>query len=132
MVRYFREFAHAARPVWNPPSRYEPSSGMLEEENQCANGEKAAKLDGGQGGGLMTDGWSNVKNKGMINFVATYPELVYLATIDASGHFHTESYIGELIAEKIEEIGEEKVLSLETDNAAATKRAWEIVKLRLP
>ena len=45
---YFNEFAHVARPAWNPPSRYELSSRMLDKENQCANDEKASKLDGTQ------------------------------------------------------------------------------------
>ena len=129
---YFKEFAHIARPAWIPPSRYELSSKMLDNENQFANGEKAAKIDRAQVVGLMTDGWSNVKNKGLINFVATCPDPVYMATIDASRHSHTGSYMAELIAEKIEEIGKAKVLSLVTDNAAAMKRAWQILKFRFP
>ena len=105
---------------------------MLDKENQLADGEKAAKFDGAQVVGLMTYGWSSVKNKGLVNIVATCPDPVFMATIDTSGHSHTVWYLAVLIAEKIEKIGEEKVLALVTDNAATMKRAWEILKTRFP
>ena len=105
---YFKEFAQAARPAWNPPSRYLLSSSMLDKENQLANGEKAANFEGAQVVGLMTDGWSSVKNKGLVNFIATCPDPVFMATIDTSGHSHTGSYLAGLIVEYIEEIGEEE------------------------
>lgn len=77
---------------------------------------------------IMCDGWSNVRNESIINFVVTTPKPILYKTLATGKESHTAEYIANQINAVIEEIGIRKVFGLVTDNAANMKAAWTILE----
>jgi len=82
--------------------------------------------------GVICDGWTNLRNESIVNFVVTTPNPIFFKLI-ATG---TDRHIGEKMAEEIisviEEIGQTKVFGIVTDNAKNMKRAWHLVTEKYP
>ncbi len=110
--QFFADFVGVIRPGWKIPSRYELSNRYLDQECQKIEAKKVTKLEQTEVFALLSDGWSSVKNKALINFIATCPEPLFLTTVDTKAEQHTGQYIASLLEEKIESLGPEKVLAL--------------------
>jgi hypothetical protein len=68
---------------------------------------------------LMTDGWTDRRQRSIVNFLVNCPEgTFYLYSIDTSSHEKTAPYLLNLIEDAISEVGEENVVQVCTDNAA--------------
>jgi hypothetical protein len=68
---------------------------------------------------LMTDGWTDRRQRSIVNFLCNCPEgTFYLYSIDTSAHEKTASYLLNLIEDAITEVGEANVVQVCTDNAA--------------
>jgi len=72
----------------------------------------------------MCDGWSNIRNESIINFVITTPKPVFYKSLTTLTERHTGDYMAKVMIEIIEEVGPGKVFGIVTDNAANMKKAW--------
>ena len=71
---------------------------------------------------IMTDGWTDRRRRTLINFLVNSPKgSVFLKSIDASRISKTAEKIFHMIDEVVEEVGEENVVQIVTDNAVNYK-----------
>ncbi|XP_062102910.1 uncharacterized protein LOC133813893 [Humulus lupulus] len=77
---------------------------------------------------LLSDGWSDMRNRSLINFLVNNPYgTVFLKTIDASDCVKDAQKLFELLDDVVEEIGEDIVIQVITDNASAYKAAGRLL-----
>ena len=82
---------------------------------------------------LMSDGWTDKRGRHLINFLVNSPEGTYfLESIDASGEVHDAYLLADLLEERIEQIGKDKVVQVVTDNGANYKAAGKLLMERIP
>ena len=81
---------------------------------------------------ITTDGWSNIHRSSIINYMITTPKPIFYKSVPTKEERHTAQNIAAGIKQTIEEIGEEKVVAVVTDNAANMKAAWSILKQIYP
>ena len=77
---------------------------------------------------LMSDGWSDRKNRSICNFLVNSPKgTIFLASIDTSEISKTKEKVFAMLDDFVEKIGEEHVVQVVTDNAANYKAAGEML-----
>ncbi|XP_059077840.1 uncharacterized protein LOC131065844 [Cryptomeria japonica] len=82
---------------------------------------------------IMTDGWTDRRNRTLLNFlVSCGGSTMFLKSIDASSHVKNATYLCEAIEEVIQEVGEENVVQVVTDNAASYVAAGKLLMERHP
>ncbi|KAF3771654.1 hypothetical protein EJ110_NYTH59873 [Nymphaea thermarum] len=109
-----------------PPSSEKLRTVILAEEK--ANIEKLLekkKFSWTQYGvSIVSDGWTNIQRRPLINFIAySLNGPIFLKCIDASGEYKDVEYLKRLFVEVIKEVGEENVVQIVTDNAPVCQRA---------
>lgn len=129
---YWKEFFKKIRPAYCPPSTHIISNRLLDDEykrvKECTdNNILSAKVLG-----VMCDGWTNLRNESIVNFVVTTPNPVFFKSISTSTNRHTGEKMAEEIISVIEEIGQTKVFGIVTDNAKNMKKAWHLVNEKYP
>nr|KYP42310.1 hypothetical protein KK1_036302 [Cajanus cajan] len=76
----------------------------------------------------MTDGWTDKKRRTIINFLVNSPKgTVFLKSIDASAISKTAEKVFEMMDSIVEEVGEDNVVQVVTDNAANYKAAGQML-----
>ncbi|XP_043697308.1 uncharacterized protein LOC122648118, partial [Telopea speciosissima] len=77
---------------------------------------------------LMSDGWTDKRGRHLINFLVNCPEGTYfMGSVDASGMVQSAQMLFELLDSKIDEIGEDYVIQVVTDNASNYKLAGKML-----
>ncbi|GAU41171.1 hypothetical protein TSUD_89670, partial [Trifolium subterraneum] len=77
---------------------------------------------------IMTDGWTDRKRRTILNFLVHSPKgTVFLKSIDASDITKTADKILKMIDDVVQEVGEENVVQIVTDNAANYKAAGKLL-----
>jgi Protein of unknown function (DUF 659) len=82
---------------------------------------------------LVTDGWSNIRNDPIVNYMAVSPTVsLFLESVSTGQQAHT----GEWIAADIERVMSKHTDSMlsgaVTDNTSANKKAWVLLKAKSP
>ena len=73
---------------------------------------------------IMCDGWSSRTRKPIINFMVYCDRsMIYLSSVDTTNIPKTTDYIFSLMDKIVEEVGEENVVQVVTDNEASFKVA---------
>ncbi|XP_042051749.1 uncharacterized protein LOC121797083 [Salvia splendens] len=81
--------------------------------------EKKKKVWTKVGCSIMSDGWSDRKQRSIINFLVNSPSgSVFIRSIDASGIVKTGEKIFEMLDSMVDEIGEENVVQVVTVNGS--------------
>ncbi|KAF1329290.1 hypothetical protein FI667_g5967, partial [Globisporangium splendens] len=117
------------RPSKSPPARYRLLTAFM-----TAKKHMLLKLDRGNSPIDCHDGWSNINNESIINFVITKPHIrpVFWKSISTHDAAHTSVFIACSISNAIDEIesvvGKGAVTSVVTDNTANMKGAWKILQ----
>ncbi|XP_019416378.1 PREDICTED: uncharacterized protein LOC109327663 [Lupinus angustifolius] len=129
---YFEMFELVAKhgPGVKPPSYHEIKVKYLKEEVKLTN----ARLEEHKaewkkvGCTIMTDGWTDKRGMTILNFLVHSPKgIVFLKSIDASHIAKTADRIFKMIYDVVEEIGEDNVVQVVTDNASNFKVAGEML-----
>jgi hypothetical protein len=82
---------------------------------------------------LTTDGWSNIRNDPIINYIATSPKkTLFLESVSTGEQSHNSNFIASDILRIMEKYNDTKFCGVVTDNTAANKNAWCQLKLQLP
>lgn len=77
---------------------------------------------------IMTDGWTDQKRRTIINFLVNSPMgTFFLKSIDASSISKTADKVFKMMDDIVEEVGEENVVQIVTDNAANYKLAGQML-----
>jgi hypothetical protein len=75
---------------------------------------------------VISDGWSNVRGQGIINYIST-PQPVFYKSTDTQGARCTDLYIDDCLQLICNDLVPQKAFELVTDNAANMKAAWSKV-----
>ncbi|XP_019453408.1 PREDICTED: uncharacterized protein LOC109354992 [Lupinus angustifolius] len=129
---YFEMFELVAKhgPGFKHPSYHEIRVKYLKEEVKLTNARlEEHKVEWKKVGcTLMTDGWTDKRRRTILNFLVHSPKgTVFLKSIDASHIAKTADRIFKMIDEIVEEIGEDNVVQVVTDNASNYKVAGEML-----
>ena len=82
---------------------------------------------------LTTDGWSNVKNDPVVNFMVVSPECsFFLESVMTGQQQHSHKYIAEDIANAIQKYESTEFAGVVTDNTSTNKKAWILLHDMFP
>ncbi|XP_043704525.1 uncharacterized protein LOC122654483 [Telopea speciosissima] len=118
------------RPGYRPPTYHEARVPLLKSaKERTAEMKKTYEGYWKQFGcTLMSDGWTDKKGRHLINFLVNCPEGTYfMGSVDASSYVQDANTLFQLLDSKVEEIGEEYVVQVVTDNAANYKAAGALL-----
>ncbi|GAU36121.1 hypothetical protein TSUD_374840 [Trifolium subterraneum] len=77
---------------------------------------------------IMTDGWTDRRRRTILNFLVNSPKgTIFLKSIDATDITKTADKVFKMMDEVVDEIGEENIVQVVTDNAANYKAADELL-----
>lgn len=123
-------------PGFSPPTYYSMRHELLEK---CYEGVKERvhriilsniSLSGCT---IVSDGWSNVQRRPLINVMVVSPRgEAFVRAVDSSGMIKTGSYIADVLTSVIEEVGSKYVVQVIMDNAKNCRSASKIINLRYP
>jgi hypothetical protein len=111
---------------YKPPSSEKARTTLLDECKRHVDKDSAPIKDTWchHGVSIVSDGWSNVKHKPLINVLAVNSRsAVFMYAEDFSSVEKTGIAIAEFFIKAIEEIGSSNILQVVTDNAANCKAA---------
>ena len=82
---------------------------------------------------IMSDGWIDQQNRTLINFLVSCPKLtMFLKSVNASDKIKSAQLICEMMEEIVQEVGEENVMQIVTDNAANYMVVGRLFEIRHP
>ncbi|XP_050908071.1 uncharacterized protein LOC127121659 [Lathyrus oleraceus] len=82
---------------------------------------------------IMSDGWTDRKGRTLINFLANCPAgTMFVKSVDASNYAKTGDKLAELLDTFVEEMGEQNVVQLITDNGSNYVAAGKILTSKRP
>lgn len=114
------------------PSRYRLSNSLLDQEYTKIKQLVKTILDESEYFCITSDGWSNIHRLPIINYMITTPHPFFYKSISTGEEHHTAINIAAGIEDIINEVGENKVAAIITDNANVMKAAWEILRMKFP
>uniref|UniRef100_A0A6N2K815 BED-type domain-containing protein n=1 Tax=Salix viminalis TaxID=40686 RepID=A0A6N2K815_SALVM len=80
---------------------------------------------------IMADGWTNVRNAPIVNFLAYSPRgTVFLKSVDTSGLRKDKETLLEMFDEVVKEVGQENIVQFVSDNEASFKAAGKALQQR--
>lgn len=129
---YWKRFLNVLRPTYNPPTRHVLSTHLLDEEFNRVQTKVKQTVDKADCISVISDGWSNVRGQGIINYIVTTPQPVFYKRTDTKDNRHTGPYIANELKVVINDLGPEKIFTLVTDNVPNMKVAWAHVEETYP
>ena len=117
-------------PGFKPPSYDEIRVKYLKEEVQATKDALEVHRTAWKKTGwtIMTEGWTDKRRITILNFLVNNSKgTIFLKSIDASAISKTANKICKMLDDIVEEIGEENVVQIVTDNAANYKATDELL-----
>ena len=114
---YFKQAFTKLMPGYCPPSKSRIGCDLLDEQVQIANEIATQKILAAKFVTIETDGWSNGRSEGMINIVVTTPAPIIHSVLANGGDRSTADILAMKIEKAIQDVGDEKVVGIVTDNA---------------
>lgn len=132
----FREFVKLLNPAYAEvmPKSQTVSGRLLDKEYTSSFDKLTNILKDCNDLTLISDGWTNVRGDHIVNFLVKAPghPSMFFKSLDTSGIPQTTAGVTAAITGVIQEIGEEKVTALVTDNAAVMKSSWVEIEEAYP
>jgi hypothetical protein len=99
----FRKFLNHIRPAYRPPNRQRLSGGLLDSVHAQVSKQVEQKIREEAGRlTLTTDGWSNIRNEPVVNYILVSPSTSLFIGTDYNGpERHTKEFIAEGINNRI-------------------------------
>ena len=128
---HWKSFSNAIQPAYVAPSRYKISEHLLESEYDKIKikVKTVATIAASDSVGLMCDGWSNIRNETIINFVVSQPKSIFWKFFHTDLQSYTEECIATKILKVIEELESESgkmIFGVVKDNASNMKKACDL------
>ncbi|KAF8388617.1 hypothetical protein HHK36_027294 [Tetracentron sinense] len=102
------------------PSYHEARVSLLKKEVAYTNEllQHIRELWGISGCSIMSDCWTDRRNRSLINFLMNSPGTLFLESVDASSYAKTRETLFELLDSYVEKVGEQNVVHVITNNAS--------------
>ena len=82
---------------------------------------------------IMSDEWTDQRNRTLINFLVSCPKgTMFLKSMDASDKVKSAQLICEMMEEVVQEVGEQHIVQIISDNAANYMATSKLFELRHP
>jgi Protein of unknown function (DUF 659)/hAT family C-terminal dimerisation region len=82
---------------------------------------------------IISDGWSNIKNEPVINYMAASPtHSLFLESVRTEQQGHSAQYLADDIARVIKKYKDTSFAGAVTDNTSANKLAWQKLRNQFP
>ena len=99
------------------------------DEYEAVSGEAAEKITAALFVCLVSDGWSGVQKRHVLNLILTTPEPVFLGNVETKeasvdGKFQAELFTNTIMANG----GPAKVPAICTDNASVMRKTWRLLR----
>ena len=76
----------------------------------------------------MSDGWKDMRGRQLINFLVNNPfGTIFLKSVDVSDVVKDANLLFKMLDDVVEEVGEDIVIQVITDNASNYKKAGELL-----
>lgn len=126
------DFFQKLRPAYKLPSRFRMSTTYLEAQYTEMKEEITKIIQETKNLHLQCDGWSNIRNESIINFVISKPEPLFVDFKMTKTERHNAKYLAEIIGSVIEKYGPDKFFVVIADNAQNMKAALTLLKEKYP
>lgn len=126
------EFFKRLRPSFKPPSRKVVSTTLLEKEYNRVKTDVCAAIDNAPNLHLQCDGWSNIRSEGIINFVVSKPQPLFVEFLETKTNKHTAEYIANEMAKVVEKYGAKKFFVAIGDNENTMQAALSLLQSKFP
>ncbi|KAL6584545.1 hypothetical protein OROMI_003834 [Orobanche minor] len=117
-----------------PPTAHELSHWILDKEVQTTQEiiDDVKKTWTQTGVSILSDGWKDIRGRQLINFLVNNPHgTVFLKSVDASNAVK-DAKMCDLLDSVVQEVGEDIVVQVVTDNASNYKAAGELLMKKRP
>jgi len=102
---------------------------FLDDEYERVTGKAAEKITAAHFVCLISDGWSGVQKRHVLNLILATPEPVFMGNIETGEDSVTGEYQAELFGETIlANGGMAKVPAICTDNASVMRKCWRLLR----
>ncbi|RWS20157.1 uncharacterized protein B4U80_12146 [Leptotrombidium deliense] len=129
---YLKQFLQKIGSGFRLPSRRELSHSLLNNVFKEAKEYLRSKIVECDFFSILIDGWENVRHVSVINIILCFPLPMFYKSIEFGGQMMTGQLLYSEIKEVIEELGEDKVVAVVSDNGtnmvAAVKSITQISK----
>jgi len=135
---YWQAFFSEMRPTYSVPSAHEFSNPLLNAEYSRVMLSAAEKLKSAIALALLSDGWSNGRGEGIVNFLISTPSIVFIKNVVPGQNRENAEYVGNQLINVVEEcktkrdVDPKKFFILITDNASVMKAAWVMFLNKYP
>lgn len=130
--RLWIEFFHKLRPSFKVPNRKLVSTTLLEKEFGAMETEITKQLTDVPNLYLQFDGWSNIRNESIINFIISQPTPFFIKFLETKDNAHDSDYLFKQVEEVILKYGPEKFFVVIGDNAANVQAALDKIHEKYP
>lgn len=126
------EFFKRLRPSFMPPTRRVLSSSLLENEYSKVNSDLCEAIANAPNLNLQCDGWSNIRNEAIINFIVSKPEPLFVEFLETKTNSHSAEYIAGEMAKVIDKYGAKKFFVAIGDNENTMQAALRLLQIEFP
>lgn len=128
----WEELFHKLRPAYKLPTRKVLSTTLLEKEFLLVKEQIEKNIESSVNLNLALDGWSNIRNEGILNFIVYTPNPYFYSFVETKRNRHTSEYLLSEIVQIIEKLGPEKFLVLISDNASNMLKCGRLLNEKYP
>lgn len=108
------------------------STTLLEKEYGKVNSEVCEALQKASNLNLQCDGWSNIRNEAVLNFIICKPEPLFVKFLETKTKSHSAEYICEEMAKVIEKYGAKKFFVAIGDNENTMQASLKLLQSKFP
>lgn len=126
------QFFKSIRSSFTLPSRKSLATTQLDKQYNEMLVKITSKIESSKNLSLQCDGWTNIRNEPIINFVITTPEPLFHSFLSTKENRHTGEYMAEQIDNLISKYNPEKFFVVIGDNAANMQKAFALIHAKYP
>lgn len=128
----WKEYFSRLRPSNKLPTREAVSTSYLDKEYNRVQANTSVIIADSRNLALQCDGWSNLRNEGILNFVVNTPKPIFVDFVNTKDNRHTSEYLCQEMKKILEKFGPNKFLVVIGDNAANMKKACKLLQSEYP
>jgi hypothetical protein len=132
----YKKMWKIARPTFKPPSSRKIGGSLLDYKYEELTEKMRKKIDEADIIVIASDGWSNLRNDHLVNYIVISPGVnkpIFYDAVDTKSIRQTSVAVADELLRVIDEVGgPRKVTAVVTDNAPVMKAAWDIIKRKYP
>ncbi|KAJ1526530.1 hypothetical protein ONE63_008118 [Megalurothrips usitatus] len=120
------------RPSYKPPTPKSIGGSLLNSECERVQSKCSALILKSSSVTLLSDGWTNQRGEGLVNFVVATPEPIFLDSVEPGTQRENSDFMFEKFDFYIDKVGSEKVNLIVTDNASVMRATWKKIREKYP